>query len=291
MKPSKAYTISVYIILSILVIILCFPLAMALSMSFMGPVDLATMPRPFLPTKWEFRNYTSIWESFGRMDDGTSWVGVFLKNTLFLLVAQTTGEILSSTFCAYGFAKIKFKSKGFCFAIMMSTVMIPNAVMQVPQFVLFKNFGWLDTLLPLWVPVWFGGGAMKIFLMRQFMRSLPDSLFESAYLDGASYLRSYWSIALPLLKPMMFVNILDAIGGISGDWFRPFIYVNSKDKWTIALAVKNMSSEVTVNTGFSAGSTGVQMAVGMVLSVLPLITYAIGQRNYIENVTITGIKG
>lgn len=291
MKPSKVYTVSVYIILSVLVVILCFPLAMAFFMSFMGLEDLQSMPRPFLPTKWEFGNYTHIISAFGTKPDGSSWLGTYFWNSLYTSVLETTGMIIAATFCAYGFAKIKFKSKNICFALMMGTIMIPAVVMQIPQFILFKNFGWLDTHWVLWFPAWFGGGAMRIFLMRQFMRSLPDSLFESAYLDGATYLRSYWSIALPLLKPMMFVDIIGAIGGFGGDWYRPFIYINTKEKWPLGLAIKNMSAAVTSNTGFGEGNTGVQMAVGMCMSIAPLVTYALGQKNYIENVTITGIKG
>ena len=291
MKPSKTYVISVYIILSVLCVILCFPLAMAIFMSFMGFADLQSLPRPFLPTTWELGNYTHIISAFGTREDGSSWFGVYFWNTLYTSVLETGGAMLSATFCAYGFSKIRFKSKGICFAIMMGTIMIPGVVMQIPQFILFKNFGWLDTHWVMWFPSWFGGGAMKIFLMRQFMRSLPDSLFESAFLDGATHLRSYWSIALPLLKPMLFIDLLGFIGGFGGDWFRPFIYINSQEKWTLGLAIKNMSAALTSNGSYNEGNTGVQMAIGMCMSIAPLVTYALGQRNYIENVTISGIKG
>ena len=90
---------------------------------------------------------------------------------------------------------------------------------------------------------------------------------------------------------MLFIDVLGFIGGFGGDWFRPFIYINSQEKWVLGLAIKNMSAAVTSNTGFNQGNTGVQMALGMVMSIGPLVTYALGQRNYIENVTITGIKG
>ncbi len=291
MKKSKSYKIFVYTLLTFFTIAFSYPFLNALLMSFMSYQELQQFPLPFWPEKFQFSNYAGIYGAFGVDEAGNSYVGRFLLNTLFIMVLATTGKILSCTICAYGFAKIKFAGSGFCFMLILSTMMIPGSIMTIPLFTMFKWFGWLDTLTPLWLPIWFGGGAMNIFLMRQFMKTLPNTLIESAFLDGAGHLRCYWDIVLPNLKPMMFVLLLNSITATWSEWYNPFLYINTKEKWTVGLAVKNMCASTDHAGGVGAGALNIQMATAMVMSAIPLITYAVGQKNYVENVTLTGIKG
>ena len=291
MRKSLGYKITVYILLTFFTLVLCYPFLNSLLMSFMTYKELSDFPVPFWPEKFQFSNYAGIVDAFGYTETGASNVWIYLKNTLFIMVLNTTGQILSCTFCAYGFAKINFKGKGLCFMLVLSTMMIPGSVLSIPLFTMYKWFGWLDTLTPLWFPVWFGGGAMNIFLMRQFMKTLPNTLMESAFLDGAGHLRCYWNIVLPNLKPMMFVQLLGAVNSTWSEWYNPFLYINSKEKWTVGLAVKNMYASIDAAGGAGVGALNIQMATCMLMSLVPFVTYAAGQKNYVENVTLTGIKG
>ena len=133
---------------------------------------------------------------------------------------------------------------------------------------------------------------MNIFLMRQFMRTNPDTLQESAMIDGAGHLRIYAQIIKPNCKPMIFYNVLNIITNKCGDFFGPLMYVSSKEKWTVGLAVSNMVQSVDGNmNSVGMGSKGVQMATCVIMSLIPLITFVSGQKNYVDNVTLTGIKG
>ncbi len=293
MKESKLYKVIVYITLTVFCIIFVFPVFNMVMLSFMSNEELLTSPVPLIPSVFRFENYKGIIDAFGYYGPNGeySYVWRFLGNTLFLIVSESCAVILSSTLCAYGFSKIKFPGRDVAFGIVLATMMIPGAVLMIPQFILFRDFGWLDTLNPLWIPLWFGGGAMRIFLMRQFMRTLPDTLIEAAKIDGAGHFRSYWHIILPNCKPMIAMQIIGVVSGTWGDFFGPFIYVNSKTKWTVGLAVANMAQSASNNSSYGMGSKSVQMATCVIMSIVPLITFIVNQKNYIENVTITGVKG
>ena len=290
-KTSLAYKIFVYVILSILTVIFVYPFFNMIMMSFMTYTELQLFPPHWLPEKFQFSNYTHIIDAFGYDINGNSFLPIFLKNTLLVFVLKTVGMLFFISFCAYGFSKIEFKGRNAAFMIVLSTIMIPGSVTMIPLFTLFKMYGWLDTLTPLWFPAWFGGGAMNIFLMRQYMKTIPNTLLESAELDGAGHFRKFISIMLPNVKPILFLDLLSCVDAAWGDFFTPMLYINSKEKWTVPLAVKNMVSSTATEGGFGAGSLNVQMATCVILSLIPLITFSLGQKNFIENVTLTGIKG
>lgn len=292
MKKSRAYKVTVYIVLSLLTLVFIYPFFNMIMLSLMSYQELQLYPPHWLPEMPQFDNFKNIISAFGYDMYGDPYVWQFLLNTGFVMVMKTLGLILSCTLCAYGFAKINFPGRNIIFFAILATLMIPGSVTQIPLFTLYKNFNWLDTLNPLWVPVWFGGGAMNIFLMRQFMRGIPNTLSESAQLDGAGHLRIWWSIIMPNCKPMIFKLFLDSITAAWGDYFQPMIYINTKEIWTVALAVRNMVSSTDVAGGVGSGALNVQMATCVIMSLLPLITFAAGQKNFIENVTLTGgIKG
>lgn len=291
MRTSTTYKITVYAVLSLLTVIFIYPFFNMIMLSLMSYEEILQFPPHWIPETLQWENFKNIWSAFGFDQMGKSFVPKFLGNTLFVMVLKTVGLVLSCTLCAYGFSKIKFPGSNILFFMILATMMIPGSVTMIPLFTLYKNFGWLDTLTPLWFPVWFGGGAMNIFMLRQFMKTIPNSLLESARMDGAGHLRCYWSIVMPNIKPMIFMLILDSITGAWGDYFQPMIYINSKEMWTVALAVRNMVSSTDVAGGVGSGALNVQMATCVIMSLVPLITFAIGQKNYVENVTLTGIKG
>ena len=294
MRESRTYKIVMYIVLTVLCLIIAFPFLNMLMMAFMTPQEIQSVPLPFFPKSLQIENFKGIMKAFGYYGPNLehAYIWRFLLNTLFLITVKTIGIILSATLCAFGFSKIKFPGRNVAFMIMMATIMIPGAVLQIPSFILFRDFGWLDTLNPLWIPGCFGGGAMTIFLLRQFMRGLPDTMMEAARIDGASYFNIYARIILPNCKPMMFYILINQVNSTWGDYFSPYLYVNSKEKWTVALAMVSMAQSVG-NAGdvLSIGSLGVQMATCALMSIVPLVTFLLGRKNFIENVTLTGVKG
>ena len=124
-------------------------------------------------------------------------------NSVFIVVLATAGTLFSASLVAYSFARFDYRGRNVLFFITLATMMLPTQVTLIPQFVLFFKLGWINTLKPLWIPFWFGGGGFAIFLMRQFFLSLPKDLDEAALIDGASYFRIFWSILLPLCKPIL----------------------------------------------------------------------------------------
>lgn len=282
-----------YVVLVVVSIILVYPFFNMVMLAFMSEQELSSIPLPQIPASFSLDNFKHILDAFGYYGENGehSYVWTFLLNTVFVLVMRIIVVVLSCTLCAFGFSKIKFPGRNVAFAIVMATVMIPSAVTMIPLFTEYRDLGWLDTLKPLWIPAAFGGGAMNIFLMRQYMRTLPDTLTEAAKMDGAGYFRIYWNIILPNCKPMMFFILISAVNSVWGDYFTPYLYINSKEKWTVPLAVANMAQSGTSYDGASMGSKGVQMAVCVVVCIVPLITFVLGQKNYVENVTLSGVKG
>lgn len=294
MKQSKPIRVVIYAVLIFFTLVFLYPVFCMLTMSLMANFELNQFPPKWFPDAPQWSNFKNIIGAFGYYGENgdKAYVWVFLKNTVFIIAAQAVGMVLSMTLCAYGFSKIKFKGRQIAFGVMLATIMIPGSVTMIPLFKEFKDFGWLDTLNPLWIPSWFGGGAMNIFLMRQFMRTIPDTLQESAMIDGAGHLRIYAQIIMPNCKPMIFYNVLNIITNTWGDFFGPLMYVSSKEKWTVGLAVSNMVQSVDGNmNSVGMGSKSVQMATCVIMSLIPLITFVSGQKNYVDNVTLTGIKG
>src|SRR5579875_2970627 len=184
-----------YVPLIIFAIIFVFPFFWSVSSSLKPPDEILSFPPTLLPSVPRWSNYVRVFERapFAR------WI----LNTIIVVVLATLGAVLSSSLVAYSFARFEYRGRDVLFMITLGTMMLPSQVTLIPQFILFNDLKWINTLLPLWVPAWFGGGAFFIFLLRQFFLSLPQELDEAALIDGASYLQVYWSILLPLCKPAL----------------------------------------------------------------------------------------
>lgn len=294
MRETKTYKVVGYVVLVIVTLILVYPVFNMVMLAFMPNDEINSIPLPFFPSKFTWDNFKHIISAFGYYEeDGVthSYVSQFFSNTLYVIALNAIGMTISSTMCAYGFSKLKFVGRDLTFGILMATIMLPSAVTMIPLFTLFRDFGWLDTLHPITIPNFFGGGVMTIFLLRQYMKTLPDTLMEAARIDGASAFRVYWNIVLPNCKPIVFYNFLGVISSAWSDWFTPYLYINSKEKWTVPLAVANMAQSAKSYEVGSLGAKGVQIATGLVLCIVPLITYILGQKHYVDNVTLTGVKG
>lgn len=208
---------------------------------------------------------------------------VYLDNTLILVILNVLGTILSSSIVAYAFSRMKFPGKNLLFTIVLSTMMLPAAVTLLPTFLIFRSLGWIDTLRPLWVPAFFAA-PFNIFLLRQFLMQVPMELEDAAKIDGSSYLRTFWSIMMPQVKPALAVIGIWTFMGTWGDLMGPLIYISSPEHMplTYALALFN---------GDHGGEFGPLMAF-TTLTIIPVVlVFFFLQKYFIEGVSISGFGG
>src|SRR5258708_22073594 len=187
------------------------------------------MPATWFPQTLGWGNYLRAWTIFPFFD--------FTKNSIAYVFASLIGEVLSCSLAAYGFARIPCRGRNFWFAIALATMMLPNQVTLIPQFILFKNLGWLDTLLPLIVPTYFGN-AFYIFLLRQFFLTLPTELDDAAKIDGANPLNVYWRIIMPLAKPTLATVAIFSFLYRWNDFLGPLLYLSIPEQMTLAVCLQ-----------------------------------------------------
>jgi multiple sugar transport system permease protein len=215
--------------------------------------------------------------------DGSVSFFTFFANTLVVSVLGVTGTVLSNALVAYGFARLKWRGREAFFALTLATLMIPYPVLMVPLFGVFHALGWIGTLLPLWVPSFFGS-AFNIFLMRQFFRTLPLELSEAARLDGASELRTFWQIILPLSRPVLAVAALFHFLHAWNDFLGPLLYLTRRHDFTLGLALQN----------YQTTHGGVQwhflMAASMVTILPVIVLFFFAQKTFIQGIATTGSK-
>src|SRR3954452_14141320 len=176
-------------------ILMTLPFLWMVSTSLKVESQIWLFPPQWIPNPVRWQNYIEALTilPFGR----------YALNTMLITVLTTVGVVLSASLCAYGFARMQFPGRDLVFMIVLSAIMIPYAVLLIPQYIMFRSFGWLDTYLPLWVPPWFGGGVFNIFLLRQFFRTIPTELSDAARIDGSSELGIYWRVIMPLAGPAL----------------------------------------------------------------------------------------
>lgn len=208
---------------------------------------------------------------------------VYVKNTLILVIFNVLGTVLISSIVAYAFARMRFPGKGLLFALLLSTMMLPGAVTLLPQFLIYRSLGWVDTLLPLWVPAFFGS-AFNIFLLRQFFMGVPMELEDAAKIDGCSYLRSFWQVMMPQVKPALTVIAIWTFIGAWNNFMGPLVYISSPEKMPVAYAIQLFQSD-------RSGEPGLLMAFAT-MGMLPVLAlFFAAQKYFIEGVTLSGLGG
>jgi ABC-type glycerol-3-phosphate transport system permease component len=209
---------------------------------------------------------------------------IYLKNTVVIVLLREVAVVLTSSFCAYGFARVRFRGRDFWFSVVLATMMVPYVVLMVPSFVIFSRLKWIDTFLPLTVPFFFGGGAFNIFLLRQFFRTIPEELADAARIDGCSEFAIYARIMMPLAKPALItVMIFTFIDGWN-DFIGPLLYLNSPDKFTVSVGLATFRSVMYTRWDLlMAASTAMTLPIIMV--------FFMAQRYFVQGVVLTGLKG
>jgi multiple sugar transport system permease protein len=238
--------------------------------------------------RFRWKNYPRALALMGgsaESGDGSGSVSfwVFLSNTLVVCVLGVIGTVFSNAIIAYGFARLKWRGRDAFFALTLATLMVPFPVLMVPLYGVFRNLHWIGTLLPLWVPAFFGS-AFNIFLMRQFFLGIPEELSEAARIDGSSEWRIFWRIILPLSRPVLAVAALFHFLYAWNDFMGPFLYLTKKETFTLSVALQNYQSQ----------NGGVQwhylMAASAVTIFPVIIMFFFAQKTFIQGIATTGSK-
>jgi multiple sugar transport system permease protein len=221
--------------------------------------------------------------------------GVYLRNTVFIVVMNELAIVLSSSFCAYGFARMRFPGRDFWFGLVLATLMVPQVVMMVPLFVIFSRLKWINSFLPLTVPFFFGGGAFNIFLLRQFFRTIPEDLADAARIDGCSEFTIYARIMLPLAKPALITVAIFTFLAAWNDFVGPLLYINTPERFTLAVGLANFRA--SFGSGLRDMGAGgrsrwdLLMAFAMTMTAPVLVVFFFAQRYFVQSVVLTGLKG
>lgn len=282
----RAGHIVIYGVLFLLSIFFLAPLLWAFLASFKSPAELQRYPQPFWPETWLWSNWVDVWT--------TVPLARFFTNTIFVTATALLGQLLSCSLVAYGFARFRFPFRRTLFAVVIAVLILPGISYLIPQYIIYTSLGWLDTYLPLIVPWWVAAGpgsAFSIFLLRQFYANIPRELEEAALIDGASYIRIWWSVILPLSRPA-----LGAVGVLGFIWhwtefLGPLIYLQSPEKFTLTLGLRSLQTG-TVDTTIVMQSTDQYLMVATLLAcVPPLILFLVAQRHFIQGINLSGGKG
>jgi ABC-type glycerol-3-phosphate transport system permease component len=270
----------IYIPILILAVVFGFPFLWAAFTSLKTPPEFYVFPPRLLPKVPQWDNYVEIFRQ--------APLGTFFLNTVVVTVLSMLGAVVSASLVAYGFSRFRFPGRDILFMVLLSTMMLPGQVTMIPVFLVYKWLGWLDTLKPLIVPSWFGGGAFAIFLFRQFFLTIPRELDEAATIDGANSLWIFARILVPLSKPVFITMGIFSFLGSWNDFFGPLIYLNTTEKFTLALGLQYFARIVT--TG-GEPTEGLMMAASMVMTLPCLLVFVFLQRYWVSGVVMSGLKG
>lgn len=271
----KCMHILLYGSLFLLAFLFLFPFYWMLRTSVMELDDIFELPPVYFPREIQTEHYGEAFSVFP--------LGRYLLNSLLITALSTIGAMLSASLCAFGFSRIRWKGRELIFTVVLSSMLLPSAVTMIPVFLGWNAIGLTDTYLPLIIPSWFGGGAMNIFLLRQFFRMIPKEMDESARMDGAGYLQIYWNIILPLSKSVLVVVMLFAFMASWNDFLNPIIYLNDQMKYTISIGLQLFMTAYQTSWN--------QLMAAAVIAVIPcVLLFLLGQRFIVEGINLTGLN-
>lgn len=283
-------TVLAYGVMIAVSIILILPLLWLFAASLKTQQLVLSTPRGFgeffaslVPSDPQFVNYS---EALTRRP-----FGLWTRNTMIIVVLATAGTLLSASMAAYAFARLRFPGRQLLFTVTLSTLMLPFIVTMIPQFLMFAKIpgpssagNWTDTLMPLILPHWLGGGAFYIFLMRQFFTTIPHELDEAARIDGAGFFRSYWQITLPLSGPVLATVTIFSFITNWNDFLAPLIYLASRQNQTLALGLQSFQGEFS-------NEHHLLMAASATMTVPVLLVFFFMQKYFLRGFVMSGIAG
>ena len=249
--------------------------------------DLLGFPPSLIPREINIEHYRAIFitgYNFGVRTDHFHWF--WFKNTAILVGLNLIGTLFSSSLCAYSFARLRFRGRGVLFIIVLSTMMIPFYVTLIPTYIIWRELNALGTYIPLVVPAFLGGGPFFIFLMRQFIMTLPHEMDDAARIDGCGWFGVYWRIVLPLMKPAMVAIGIFTFLSAYNEFLMPVVILSDPDLYPISVGLrlfgKMMMGQVMIQS---------VMAASTVVMVPTVVIFLFAQRFFMQGVVISGVKG
>ena len=279
-RKIKKSTIVIDIILVISTCLVLLPIVTMVMTSLKTFEDVQMNPASLIPKEFTLKNYVTVFTEFPFTQ--------YLINTLFITITSTIGITLTSALVAYAFSRFDFKYKGIIFAVMLSTIMIPGQILQIPLYEMYRGMGWINTYKPMIIPAFLGGGITNVFLIRQFFNSLPKSIFESAQIDGAGEFRILATISVPLSKAIIFTVAIFSFTASWNDFYSPLLYINDDKKYTLAYGLYIFFDKFKVG---SYKAWNIICAANLVVIVPIIVLYFFAQRYFVEGITLGGVKG
>lgn len=268
------------IVLTLVLISFLIPALWMFSSSLKSSTEIFVVPVVWIPDNPQWDNFVEIFNLRGLP------FATFIFNTLKVVTLAVTGTVLSSAMVAYSFSRLEWPGRDFFFGLLVATILVPEVITIIPRFIEFRNFGWINTHLPLTVPFWFAGTPLYVFIMRQFFRSIPKELDEAALIDGAGHVRILFQVILPLSKPVIATVAVFALLQHYNDYLSPLIFVNSIDKWTLPLGIASLNANESFN------STWELVFAASTIAVTPvIILFIFAQRYFVQGISMTGFGG
>lgn len=260
-------------------ILMLIPLVWTVSTSLKTPQQVAIWPPEWIPNPVMWSNYIDVFR--------IAPVMLWLRNSLVLVAAEVIGSVITCSFVAYGFARVRFPGRDAIFLLLLSTLMVPYVVRLIPLYVIYNQIGWINTFLPVTVPQLLGRNPFFIFLLRQFFMGIPDELSDAARIDGCSEFGIWWRIVMPLSKPALAAVAIFAFRDSWDNFLAPLVYMAGRpDLRPLAVGLYTLRG--------GAGQlpdTHYLMALSTLMILPMLIIFAAGQRYFIQGVTLSGLKG
>jgi multiple sugar transport system permease protein len=263
-----------YAALSLMAVLALIPFLWTLSTSLKNIDEVFTFPPQWFPDKLQWSNYSTLWRELP--------LGRWIVNSFVVVVLAVLGKLILASTAAYAFARLRFPGRDWIFYAFLTALMIPWEVTLIPGFVLMRQFGWIDTPAALIIPSI--GDVFGIFLLRQYFMAIPKELDDSARVDGAGYLRIFWSIVLPLSRaPLAVVSALGFMG-VWNAFLWPLVMINTPERFTLPVGLQLLNSQHSTDW--------TTLMAGDVISLIPVIVvYLAAQRYFVEGITVTGLKG
>lgn len=275
-RLNRIFDILTFGTLFVLGFLVLLPIWWMVRSSLMTNAELYAFPPAFFPSKWLFSNYSATLQFFPFFK--------YLRNTMMIIVPSVLGGTLTATMGGYAFARLRFKGKDVLFLLCVGSMLLPTMVTLLPLYIMWTRLlGVYDSYLPLVLPHFCGGGAFNIFLIRQFIKSIPRELDEAATIDGAGPLRILASILVPAIRSAMIVVALLLFIMLWNDLLQQIIYINSLPKFTIALGLSQFKGSLGTDWSMIMSATCMSFVPG-------ILFYLVGQRYFIEGIVMTGMK-
>ena len=264
-----------YLILLFIGVSMLIPFLWMVSTSLKNLATAQVYPPRWIPESPLWSNYRDVMTQVP--------FGLFIYNSFKVSTLGVVGQVLTCSTCAYALARLRFWGRDVLFVILLATLMIPYQVVMIPQFLIFKSLGWVNTHLALIIPFWLGG-AFGTFLLRQFFLSLPDELGDAAKVDGCNPFQTYWRIYMPLTKPALATLAVFTFMSRWNDLLGPLIYLNRPEMMTVTAGLSYFQGQYYANIPL--------LMAGSVISLIPtLVLFALTQRYFVQGMVLSGLKG